>query len=159
MKEGIAPPLTTTVVFVSEHLPSSQDMAQGNYKGRAVQHCQFQAFFTMLPAWHGPAPSFSSTCGTRNRIRSVVMAELSGWEQGVAGSVVKMLGISKAAPPCLQLWCSHYLLAVSLAAIPEDFSLLLSHILCQCYTGENSHASNSLIGRRMWNADNVSVKG
>lgn len=121
MKEGIAPPLTTTVLFVTEHLPSSRDTAQGSYKGRAVQHCQFQACFTMLHAQHGPAPSPSGICGTGNRIRSVVMAELSGWEQGVAGSVRKMLGISKAAPPCLQLCCSHYLLAVSLTAMPSGF--------------------------------------
>lgn len=113
MKEGIAPPLTTTVLLVAECLSSSRDMAQG--------HCQFQAFFTMLHAWHGPAPSPSGICGTRNRVRSVATAELSGWEQGTRDSVTKMLGISKAAPPCLQLWCSHFLLAVSLAAMPSGF--------------------------------------
>lgn len=72
MKEGIAPPLTTTGLSVAECLPSSWDVAQGNYKGRAVQHCQLQALFTMLRAQH------LLSVGTRNRIRSVVMAGLSG---------------------------------------------------------------------------------
>lgn len=152
MKEGIAPPLTTTGQSVAKHLPSSQNTAQGNYKDRAGQHCQLQAFFTMLRAWHGPASSFSGTCGTRNRIRSVVMAGLSGWEQGGAGSVMKMLGISKAAPPCLPL---------PPGCVPRSNALGISlspcaiHSVCQCYTGESSHTSHSLIIGRAWNAEKV----
>lgn len=123
MKEGISSPLTTTGAFcrwAPPHLPEHTTRELQNTRAEQCS-CQFQAFFTMLCAWHGPASSFSGTCRTRNRIRSVVMAELSGWEQGAVGSVMKILGISKATPPCLQLWCSHYLLAVSLTAMPSGF--------------------------------------
>lgn len=85
------------------------------------------------------------------------MAEVSGWEWGKGSTVMKILGIGKAAPPCLQLWCSHCLLAVSLPALPTAFlPPPLPWALCvSAAQVENSHMNNSQIVGRACKAENA----
>lgn len=72
---------------------------------------------------------------------------------------MKTLGISKAAPPCLRLWCSHCLPAVSLPALLAAFlSPHLPYALCvSAAQVGNSHINNSQIVWRACKAENVSL--
>lgn len=131
MKEGIAPPLTTTGLSVAECLPSSWDVAQGNYKGRAVQHCQLQALFTMPRAQHllSVAP-----VGQGIELGAWLWQDCLDENKAWRAQSWKCLELARQLFPAYSSGVAITSWQYNLLQCPRDFSLPLCHTLCASAT-------------------------